>query len=216
MNLCRSEKTAIVLCEESSIWARTLRECGYRVVQVDLKLSPHHVPGAVHRVGCDARRFMSMVFDVAVGFPPCDDLSVAGAFMWPKKDVYPALELFTAVASICSAARVAGLVENPVGLGARILGKPDWIVHPWMFDMDEVRSKRTCLWSFGWPAPRFLRRSFAHGVPFMKWASSGDGEARKSRRSRSWPGMAAHFCAALPGVQEILKKKSEGSCNLGR
>lgn len=200
-------KKAIVMCEVSGVWAGELHRAGFDVTQVDLKLTPANLAPSWRTVGTDVREFVGEVFDVAVGFPPCTDLSAAGARYWKTKNLYGGLALAAAVASIAAGARVAGLVENPQGLMSRILGKPDCTVHPWQFAgcPGEHVMKRTCLWLFGCFRPPFMR-GFAGYVnrprTMMEWRPKFwevDSEQRASACSVGWQGMAAEFVSQLAG-----------------
>jgi hypothetical protein len=87
------------------------------------------------------------MWDLAVLFPPCTHLSLAGARYWKAKQADGrqgrAADFFMDMV-IAPAKRVA--VENPVGYMGKptVFRKPDQVVQPWWFG-DPLR-KATCLW----------------------------------------------------------------------
>lgn len=192
-------KRALVLCEVSGIWSNQLHLAGFDVTQVDIGMENPGRRGdnlVAHRA--DARDYWEGVWDVVCAFPPCTDLSAAGAHLWKKKDVYPGLAFLLGCARAATSASIGGLIENPVGLARRVLGMPDAKVHPWQFaeDASEHKQKRTCFWMYGQWAPPFMVGYAGYNskpTPFDKWSAfQGSGV-----RSKSWEGMASVFVSQL-------------------
>ena len=105
-------------------------------------------------------------------FPPCTDLSSAGARWWKSKsDIDPRFQdkALSAVTSAASLAQTLGCpyyVENPIGAVSRLWRKPDHMFDPYEYggylpeddahptypDVIPLRDayrKRTCLWAGG-------------------------------------------------------------------
>jgi hypothetical protein len=192
---------ALVLCEESGVWSEALWRRGFDVTQVDLALPPgwHRLDTNWVQVGADAAWWWDQAswFHVVLAFPPCDDLSAAGAHLWPGKDVYEALAFASGCAAAARGARVAGLVENPRGLLQRVLGRPSMVVNPWEYSAEPAENvkKRTCLWLNGWPPPFSLFSGSVSAAPFVDNVPGS--RDQKRIRSRSWVGMAAAFVGSL-------------------
>jgi hypothetical protein len=84
-------------------------------------------------------------WDLIIGFPPCTDLSQAGARFWKQKqedgrqqaaaDFF--MEMYNAPGRYVA-------VENPRGIMSRLFRQPDQIVEPWWFG--DPFAKKTCLW----------------------------------------------------------------------
>jgi site-specific DNA-cytosine methylase len=84
-------------------------------------------------------------FDLIIAFPPCTDLSLAGAVWWKQKQAdgrqQAAAGFFMEMVS-APAPYVA--VENPRGIMSRLYQPPDQVVEPWWFG--DPFAKKTCLW----------------------------------------------------------------------
>jgi hypothetical protein len=85
-------------------------------------------------------------WDLIIAFPPCTDLSLAGARFWAQKQAdgrqARAAKFFMQMVYDAPARHVA--VENPRGKMTELYRKPDQIVEPWWFG--DPYAKKTCLW----------------------------------------------------------------------
>jgi hypothetical protein len=103
-------------------------------------------------------------WDLLIAFPPCTDLSKAGAHLWKQKQAdgrqQAALDFVQALMD-APVGKVA--IENPVGRISTAIRKPDQIIQPWMWG-DPYR-KATCLWLKGLPklVPDFELRPDGRG-----------------------------------------------------
>lgn len=84
-------------------------------------------------------------WDLIIAFPPCTDLSQAGAVWWKAKQAdgrqQAAAEFFMEMVG-APARHVA--VENPRGIMTKLYRPPDQVIEPFMFG--EPYAKKTCLW----------------------------------------------------------------------
>lgn len=99
------------------------------------------------------------LWDLFIGFPPCDHMTQAGARYWREKDATRGGDgrmqegrAFFIEMTEAPASRVA--VENPPGILTApkhhgFYRKPDQVIRPWMFG-DPV-DKQICLWLEGLP-----------------------------------------------------------------
>lgn len=206
--------TAWVLCEESGIWSQALWEHGYEVVQVDLAERNMVKLGHCRQVApgwsylrADVRTLVPGREpwgrpNVVCAFPPCTDLAGVGARLWPAKagrgQVLDSLSLLTHCAALAAWAGVAGLVENPSGLAARVLGEPSMRCNPWEFadEVSDLCLKRTLLWLYDWPLVLRFTGSERKPISFIEGVAPGDDQARI--RSLAWSGMARAFVSSLP------------------
>lgn len=89
-------------------------------------------------------------FDLIIAFPPCTDLSLAGARYWAQKQAdgrqQRAARFFMNMVH-APATHVA--VENPRGWMNNHYRQPDQIVEPWWFG--DPFAKKTCLWTRNLP-----------------------------------------------------------------
>lgn len=98
-----------------------------------------HYQGDVREVMCD------LAWDLIVLFPPCTDISQAGAVWWKQKQAdfrQQRAERFFLEMVFAAAPYVA--VENPFGVMSKVYRKSDQVVQPWWFG--DPLEKRTCLW----------------------------------------------------------------------
>ena len=105
-------------------------------------------------------------WDLFIGFPPCDHLSLAGARWWPQKRADgrqdAAADFFMEMIH-APAAFVA--VENPRGDMTRRYRKPDQVVEPWMFG--DPYSKKTCLWIRNADLPSYRIYGTSQALPLL-------------------------------------------------
>lgn len=172
----------LAACERSARVARAFAARGWEAVSCDLDKSEHlpeayenggsyqHYCGDVYdlfrwdhpsnrdRWGLSIASPINSVhlWDLVIAFPPCTDLSLAGARFWKDKDItrggdgrmQEAAAFFMDMIfaskgndTPCSP-RVA--VENPIGRMSEWYRYPDQVVEPWWFGDPYI--KRTCLW----------------------------------------------------------------------
>jgi hypothetical protein len=178
----RSIVKVLVGCEFSGRVRDAFIALGHDAVSCDLIGS--EVPGP-HIIG-DVREWFSEGWDIAIIFPPCDDLAVSGARWFPEKRadgrqaraVTFFMEMVNApIPRIC--------IENPVGIMSTLYRKPDQIIQPWQFGDGFV--KKTCLWLKG--LPKLSPTKIVDGrVPEVHYERPGPD--RKKNRSRTYPGIA--------------------------
>jgi hypothetical protein len=163
-----------------------------------------------------------VLWDLAILFPPCDHLSLAGAVWWKQKradgrqDAAAAffMEMVNAPAPLVA-------VENPRGDMTRRYRAPDQIVEPFWFG-DPLR-KKTCLWLKNLPklVPSNLVEpggrvatgggSWRTDQAAGRGANNGheDGEGRVNRRivrSRTMPGLARAMASQWGSYAETLAR----------
>lgn len=158
----------LVACEESATVRDAFTARGHDAVSVDLLETRN--PYGWHVTG-NVSPFLSIEWDLVIGFPPCTYLtnSAAWAFNDPDFERYPgfgyhqrvkpgtltgedrrkarieALEFVREIYASCE--RVA--IENPSGSLSTMFRKPDQIIQP--FEFGHAESKATCLWLKGLP-----------------------------------------------------------------
>jgi hypothetical protein len=146
------------------------------------------------------------LWDATILFPPCTDLSYAGACWFPQKIAdgrqQAAMDFFR---GMVNAPSPLVCVENPRGVPMKQYRQPDQLIHPWMFGQNF--KKTTCLWLKGLPPlvpdvteePDALQivvsgGSRAKGLKWQEdWNTYEDSEGRKNRskvRSRTFEGIA--------------------------
>ncbi|WBO84479.1 hypothetical protein [Hymenobacter yonginensis] len=132
---------------------------GYVCYCVDVQHPPGETwQGNVCLVGGDVRRFVPPPGPVAfvAAFPPCTDLSNAGAHLFRVKGIRAlaaALDLVGAAADLCHRLGAPYFLENPRGQLRHYWREPDYQFDPceyagWLEDPHaEAYTKRTCLWT---------------------------------------------------------------------
>jgi hypothetical protein len=141
-----------------------------------------------------------------IAFPPCTDLSLAGARFWAQKRAdgrqQRAADFFM---KMWHAPTRHIAIENPRGYITQYWRAPDQIVEPWWFG--DPYAKKTCLWTDHlpdlWPDNPVepLGRVATGGGSWRQDKAAGqkamsayeDSEGRKNRarvRSRTFPGVA--------------------------
>lgn len=145
-------------------------------------------------------------WDLIIAFPPCTDLSLAGAVWWKQKQAdgrqQAAAEFFMAM--ISAPARYVA-VENPNGVMNKLYRPPDQVIEPWWFG--DPFFKKTCLWLKNLPPLVPDRPVTPEGrvstgggswrydlkAGQVRMSSYEDSEGRRNRakvRSRTLPGVA--------------------------
>jgi hypothetical protein len=162
-------------------------------------------------------------WDLIIGFPPCTELSLAGARFWAQKRAdgrQDAAAAFFMEMYRAPARHVA--VENPRGDMSRRFRPPDQIVEPWWFG--DPYAKKTCLWTRDLPELRAdlpvdpLGRVATGGGSWRTDSAAKrtsmnryeDSEGRKNRarvRSRTFPGFARAMAEQWGGyIEEVAAK----------
>lgn len=138
-------KTIIDLCGGSGAWSKPYAEAGYdvRVITLpDRDVIDYIPPGQVYGI---------------LAAPPCTEFSMArNRYPEKKRDFVGGMIPVNACLRIIFRAKpFFWALENPVGLLARWLGKPNYIFEPWWFG--DPYSKRTALWGrFCFPVRKYL------------------------------------------------------------
>ncbi len=137
----------LVACEFSGRVRDAFRARGHDAWSCDLL--PTEVPGPHYQV--DVRDVLDEGWDLMIAHPPCQFLCRAGIH-WNSRRPDRAAQTEDALAFVvhlleAPIPRIA--VENPIGVIASRVRKPDQTVQPWQFGHPE--SKATCLWLKGLP-----------------------------------------------------------------
>lgn len=157
---------------------------------------------------CDGKRHaVHGRWDMIIAFPPCTYLTVTGN-RWFNVDRYgdravqryknrrDAIDFFLNFAN-ADCDRIA--IENPIGVMSTEYGKPNQIIHPYLFG-DPAR-KATCLWLKGLEnlnatnvvEPEIIRYKNGKGTdnPWHMNTMSLPPDERAKARSKTFPGIAA-------------------------
>ncbi|TYZ12721.1 hypothetical protein FY528_05380 [Hymenobacter lutimineralis] len=149
----------ISLFDHSGRFTAPWAAAGYVCYCVDLQHPPGETwQGNVCLVGGDVRRFVPPPGPVAfvAAFPPCTDLSNAGAHLFRVKGIRAlaaALDLVGVAADFCEMLGAPYFLENPRGQLRHYWREPDYQFDPceyagWLPDPEaEAYTKRTCLWT---------------------------------------------------------------------
>lgn len=182
-------RRVMVACERSGIVRDAFAQLGWDAWSCDIV--PSDRPG--QHIVEDVRLIRLDEFDLLIAHPPCTYLTNAnprrGSIDSPN--VVEAMELFVwlmtaPVNRIC--------VENPVGLPNRLIGKPDQIIHPWMFG--HAQAKRTCIWLKNLPP---LMATCVMSERDQRWCDNLSAKRRSVVRSETFPGVAAAMAAQWGG-----------------
>ena len=194
----------LAACESSGRVRDAFAARGWDAWSCDLE--PSETPGQ-HIQGDILSVFEWSTWDLVIAFPPCTDLSLAGAVHWKQKQAdgrqQRAADFFMRMWTGSSAPHVA--IENPRGYMTQYWRQPDQIVEPWWFG--DPYAKKTCLWTSLLPLlvadkpvdP--VGRVATGGGSWKTDKTAGraamnayeDSEGRKNRarvRSRTFPGVA--------------------------
>ena len=152
-------QTVISLFDHSGRFTEPWAAAGYVCYCVDVQHPPGETwQGNVCLVGGDIRRFVPPPGPVAfvAAFPPCTDLSNAGAHLFRVKGLRAlaaALDLVGAAADLCHRLGAPYFLENPRSQLRHYWREPDHQFDPceyagWLEDPEpEAYTKRTCLWT---------------------------------------------------------------------
>lgn len=134
----------LVLCEESQTVCKEFRLLGFEAYSNDILPCSGGKPE--WHLQMDAFEAIELMkWDAIIAFPPCTDLSAAGAPSWKIKQAdgrqQKAIDFVKKIwTNKCK--HIA--IENPTGILNSIWMKPTQIIHPYYFG--EPFLKRTCLW----------------------------------------------------------------------
>jgi len=176
----KAEKiNVLICCEESARVRQAFYKRGFSAVSVDLL--PSRIDG-MHFQGDALQIIKSRKWDALICFPPCTDLSAAGAPTWKIKQAdgrqQKAIDFVMNMAnSDCD--NIA--IENPTGILSSAWRKPDQIINPWQFG--EPYKKRTCLWLKGFPLlqpTNIVEPLFHHTSNSTRGGLLKDGTRKKS------------------------------------
>jgi site-specific DNA-cytosine methylase len=174
----------LVACEASQKVCSAFRALGHEAFSCDVEDcyggSPEwHIKG-------DAIKEINGKWDMLIAFPPCTHLCASGARWWAEKRrdgrQQRAIDF---VLRLWNAPTRKKVIENPVGLLSRILGKPTQIVQPWQFGHGET--KATCLWLSN--LPPLTPTDVVEGRDQRIW-KMGPSAERSKLRSETYSGIA--------------------------
>ena len=179
-------QVVVSLFDHSGRFVAPWAAAGYTCYCVDVQHPPGETwQGNVCLVGGDVRRFVPPAGPVAfvAAFPPCTDLSNAGAHLFRVKGLRAlaaSLDLVGAAIDLCEQLGAPYFIENPRGQLRHYWREPDYQFDPceyagWLADPEpEAYTKRTCLWTghgFQMPEKRPVfpvRGSMVDKVPASK------------------------------------------------
>lgn len=174
----------LVACEESQAVCMAFRRLGHVAYSCDLKPCSGGHP-EWHIMGDVLPLLKYKFWDLLIAHPPCTHLASSGARWWPQKIAdgrqQEAVEFFMALAE-CSIPMKC--IENPVGLMSTAWRKPDQIIQPWEYALDESENtmKSTCLW-----LERLHPLVPLHTVkPDMKYFEWYDPKSGRIKRQTEW------------------------------
>lgn len=139
----------LIGCEESQVMTEAFRNIGIEAYSNDiLPCSGGHPEWHLQMDVFEAFERLSPT--LCIFFPPCTDLSAAGAPSWKIKQAdgrqQAAIDFVLRLYNLpCD--RIA--IENPTGILNTKWKKPDQIINPFQFG--DPFKKRTCLWLKGLP-----------------------------------------------------------------
>lgn len=169
------DKIVISLCDLTGNMLKPWAEDGYICYAVDVqhgirndKIVEYKSGGKIIYTWGDVRSWTPPVTNeigIIFSFPPCTDLTVAGARDFKRKRGYrlsDALELFDACRLVGEYSRSPYMIENPVGRLSSHRYKPNFIFDPcdyggYLDPIGDQYTKKTCLWTgngFIMPEPK--------------------------------------------------------------
>ena len=199
----------IGLCDLTGNGLRPWIEAGHDAYLVDPQHgfdneSPSGFGGTIYRLAktvLEALPELARIEDIAfvTGYPPCDDMTVAGARWFADKWMADSVYLAKAVAvaeqcrTFALASRAPFFIENPVGMLAHAFGKPNHTFNPFDYTLlapEDNYSKRTCLWTGnGFVMPK-VQRDKTLGKPDNRIHMAAPGPDRANFRSITPMGFA--------------------------
>ena len=194
------EKKYLIACEESQIVMEQFINAGYDAMSCDLLPGAKGLP---HYQG-DLFDIIDRDWYMIIAFPPCTDLSGAGAPSWKIKQANGRQQkAFDFVMKIYNNKCERIAIENPTGYLNTNWRKPDQIINPFQFG--DPFKKRTCLWLKGLPLLKpteIVEPKFHYTSNSTRGGLLKDGTRRKSKlpirkawdnsneRSKSFTGIA--------------------------
>ena len=187
----------LLACEESQAVTIEMRKLGHEAFSCDLlPCSGGHPEWHLQQ---DVTELLKQKWDMIIAFPPCTDLSVAGAKHFAKKiadgSQQKSIEFFKLFTEV-DCEKVA--IENPIGIMSKHYRKPDQIINPYEFG--DPFEKKTCLWLKGLPKlqPTNIveppkRIEFKSGKSMPSWYADAwklPKEERAKLRSKTFEGIA--------------------------
>lgn len=191
----------LIACEESQRVCIEFRKLGHNAFSCDLEpcsggYPEWHIQGDVLPLldgfcefkTCDGKKHILIdSWDLIVAFPPCTYLTITGNRWFNVerygekaierlKDRERAISFFmTFVNADCP--RIA--IENPVGVMSSYYRKPNQIIQPWQFaiDEDDLTEKTTCLWLKGLPE-LVPTTTIKPEIPYKEWIAA-DGRPKR-------------------------------------
>lgn len=134
----------LVACEESQAVCKEFRKLGHEAYSCDIQECSGGHP-EWHIKGDAIQVINREKWDMIIAFPPCTDLSAAGAPSWKQKQEdgrqQAAIDFVYAIRD-ADCEFIA--IENPTGKLNTSWRKPDQIINPFQFG--DPFKKRTCLW----------------------------------------------------------------------
>jgi hypothetical protein len=212
----------LIGCEESGGVRDAVIARGIPAVSCDLK--PTRKPGP-HIQGDVIEAIGAQSWEGLIAFPDCTYLTCSAEWAYTDGPYHMKLKPGTLTGQARRDARERAIafaltlwysfdrvvIENPVGVLSRVLGKPQ-VVHPYMFGDDA--SKATCFWIKGlpplqvpprseWVPPRLIEY---RGKVVKRWGnqapcgapSAPPGPDRARDRAVTYPGIAKALAALLP------------------
>ncbi|AUR96317.1 S-adenosyl-L-methionine-dependent methyltransferase [Vibrio phage 1.223.O._10N.261.48.A9] len=139
----------LVACEESQAVCKEFRNLGHEAYSCDTQECSGGHPE--WHIQDDALKVINREkWDMIIAFPPCTDLSAAGAPSWKQKQADGRQQVaIDFVYAIRDADCDLIAIENPTGKLNTSWRKPDQIINPFQFG--DPFKKRTCLWLKGLP-----------------------------------------------------------------
>lgn len=209
----------LVACEESQEVCKAFREKGHKAFSCDIidcsggRPEWHIKVNVINILGghcwfstTDGKSHYICKWDMIIAFPPCTYLTVTGN-RWFNLDKYgdkaierqqkriEAIHFFMKFVN-ADCEKIA--IENPVGVMSTLYGKPDQIIHPYMFGHPE--RKATCLWLKNLPnlkptnvvEPNIIKYKNGKGTdsPWHMNTMSLPKEERSRLRSKTFHGVA--------------------------
>ena len=174
----------LIACEFSGVTRDAFIRLGHHAVSCDLL--PTESPGP--HIQDDVLSHLDDGWDMMVAFPPCTDLSKAGARYWSQKKADGRVDKAVSFVRALRNAPIPRIaIENPVGLLSKRFRVYDQVIQPFYFG--DPYYKTTCLWLYN--LPRLVPTN--HVVPVSHWVDTGTtrGVHRSSKsRSMTFPGIA--------------------------
>lgn len=171
----------LIGCEYSGTVRQAFEDIGFHAWSCDLL--PSERPGNHHQG--DVLELLNQHWDLFIGHPPCNDISVSGA-RWFSEKVYEQPKAIQFFNTLWTAPINRICLENPVGIMGKYVGKPTQYVQPWEFGDGEV--KKTGLWLKN--LPKLIPTCPTSGRVARVW-NMAPGPDRAKERARFPKGIAA-------------------------